>query len=121
MKKLQIWLFVNAAFSFVSAVSLLLFSSFLNTFMGITVTTVLPIIGINLLIFSLFTAVISWRFPNAKNWVRLISILDYMWVAGSLAILIMQLFNLTKNGYILLALVALAVGILGYNQQKNNT
>jgi hypothetical protein len=119
MKELQKYLTINSLFSAVSGLGMTLFSSTLNTFFNLSNLYILPILGINLLIFALIVGYIAQKKLHNKSLVNLISGLDGLWVVGSLGI-IFQLFDLSQNGYIAIGLVAIWIGFLGYKQFQNN-
>lgn len=120
-KTLQKYLKINSLFSAFSGLTMLLFSSALNAFLGINHLYVFPIIGANLLLFSIMVWYVAHRHSTNSRLVNIITILDGAWVAGSLIIILFQMFDLTKNGYLLIGIVAIWIGFIGYQQFANNT
>lgn len=120
MKKLKIYLLINSAFSGISGLAMVLFSDFVNQIFKISNPYVIPVIGVNLLVFSLFVWYVSYRHLDKSFLIKMISFLDALWVAGSFIIIAMGLFDLSATGYILIAVVAVWVGFLGYVQFKYN-
>ena len=120
MNQLKKYLMINSAFSLLSGLLLTFASSSINTLFGISNKIVLPIIGINLLIFSLMVYYVAVKQLKNKSLVSLITSLDLLWVIGSLALLIFQWFNLTSIGYIVVGCVAIWIAYLGAMQFKFN-
>ena len=120
MDELKKYLTLNSAFSAFSGLTMLVLTSTLNNFFNITNQYVFPFIGINLLVFSLIVWYVSRKQLNNKLLVNIISFLDGLWVIGSLVIILFGFFELSKNGYLLIGLVAIWIAFLGYKQFKNN-
>lgn len=120
VKQLKKYLIVNSIFSFLSGLSMLLFSNKLNDLFEINDPHLFPIIGVNLLIFSAFVFFISIKHLSKKVLVTTISILDLLWVVGSLAILAFGLFEISMIGKILMSFVAIWIAFLAYKQHQNN-
>ncbi|MGI9531500.1 hypothetical protein [Lutimonas sp.] len=115
---LKKYLLINSCFSFFCGACMLIFNIELSDFFHITQPLIFTIIGINLLFFAgfvLFTA-LSKRFK--KILVNSIVSLDAAWVAGSLYILLSGAFNLSFNGYLTIAVVALFIAFLAYKQHS---
>lgn len=120
MNKLKKYLTINSIFSAFSGVFLVLFSNWLNAFFNIQNQYVFPVIGLNLIIFSLFVWYVSRNHLFNKKLVNLISVLDAFWVLGSLFIIFSGGFDLSGNGKILTGAVAVWIAFLGYKQFQNN-
>jgi len=123
MRKLKIYLRINSLFSLITGISMAMFSDKLFHFFSIEMNDnqhLFEIIGLNLIIFSIFVWYVSSKHLNNRKWVNLISFLDILWVIGSFAIVIFQLFNLSNGGYVLIAMVALWIAFLAYMQLKYN-
>ena len=99
---------------------MLVFSSGLNSFFNVQNEYVFSIIGLNLIVFSVFVWFVSRKQLTNKILITLISGLDTLWVLGSLIIILFGLFDLSRNGNILIGIVAVWIGFLGYKQFKNN-
>ena len=121
MKTLKQYLKINSFFSLLSGGIMILFVEELITFFGIYNAYIFPIIGLNLLVFSLFVWYIAHKHINSKSLINLISILDALWVIGSLIIVLFGLFELTTRGNILISAVAIWIAFLGYKQYKFNS
>ncbi len=120
MNKLRNFLAINSIFSALSGLIMLVFSTLLNRFFNIEHPYIFPFIGANLLLFSMFVTYVAQKDLNNKLLVNIISALDGLWVLGSLAIIVFGAFNLSTNGYIAIAAVAVWIAYLGWNQYKNN-
>lgn len=120
MKELKKYLTINSIFSAFSSLTMLLFSSNLNKLFNIDNVYVFPIIGSNLLIFAAFVWYVSSRPLINKNLVATITVLDTLWVLGSFAIVSFGLFDLSKDGNILVSIVAVWIAFLAYKQFKFN-
>lgn len=116
MNKLKNSLLINAIFSSASGIVLIVFSQQIGGLFGTTNSSVFWIIGIALLIFASTIAyeVVKQR-PLAVLW---IIAQDFLWVLGSIIILIVNPFVISKAGNSTIAVVALIVLFLGINQSK---
>lgn len=120
MNDLKKYLTVNSIFSGISGLTMLLFSTQLNKLFNLDNIYAFPVIGSNLLIFSIFVFYVSSKQLANKFLVTTITILDGLWVLGSFTIVLLGLFDLSKNGNILISIVAVWIAFLAYKQFKNN-
>jgi len=120
MKELKRYLTINSVFSAVCGIAMVILFVELNTFFHIVNQYVFPVIGLNLIIFSIFVGYVSRKQLTNKTLVNLISGLDALWVLGSLIIVLFGLFGLSRNGNILIIFVAVWIAFLGYNQFRFN-
>lgn len=120
MSELKKYLRINSAFSLVNGLTMLLFTEQLNVFFNIENPYVFLVIGGNLIIFSIFVWYVSKRQLRNKIMVNVITILDVLWVVSSATIILFGLFDLSKNGNIVIGLVAVWIGFLGFKQYQNN-
>lgn len=120
MKELKKYLTINSIFSTISGLTMLLFSSNLNKLFNIDNVYVFPIIGSNLLVFSAFVWFVFSRQLTNKILVTTITILDALWVIGSLAIVSLGLFDLSQDSNILISIVAVWIAFLAYKQYINS-
>jgi hypothetical protein len=120
LKILKKYLTINSLFSASSGIVMLLFSSMFTDIFQVSNVYVFPIIGINLLIFSIFVWYIASKKLSNKVWVWAITNLDIFWVLGSFAIVLFGWFSLSKIGTIITIGIALWIAYLAYNQFKNN-
>lgn len=111
---------INSGFSLTTGLGMLFFSNALNAFFNIENAYVFPVIGLNLIGFAIFVGYVSSKQLTNKMLVNLISGLDGLWVLGSFIIILFGLFDLSQNGNILIGIVAVWIGFLGYKQFVNN-
>jgi len=72
--------------------------------------------GVFLLVFAGMVLFESRKSSLSPYWVRLIIILDTLWVVGSLAIVLTKAFDLSGLGYLLIGVIALWVALMAYLQ-----
>lgn len=120
MKQLKTYLIINSIFSAISGLIMLVFVKNLNDLFGINNAYVFPIIGVNLLVFSAFVLIVSIKQLSNRILVSTITILDLLWVLGSLVIVVFGLFSISKSGNILIGVVAIWIAILTYKQFQHN-
>lgn len=116
MNNLQKSLTANAVFSTLSALSLLIFTTRISVLFEIGEQWPFLIIGFGLLVF-VATIIIEIK-KQRKKAVYAIIIQDLLWVLGSIILLIIQPFGISKMGNILIAVVAFAVLIFAILQYK---
>ena len=120
MNELKKYLSINSIFSAFSGILMSLFPEQLNAVFNVSNPYIFPIIGLNLIVFSIFVWFVSTKQLSNKILVNLISSLDVLWVLGSVVIVLFSLFNLSRSGYILIGVVAVWITFLAYKQFKNN-
>lgn len=120
MKQLRTYLTINSIFSATSGIIMLIFSNELNAVFSIDNIYVFPIIGLNLILFSGFVGFVSRKQLTNKLLINIISALDALWVLGSVIIILLTLFDLSKTGYIIIGIVAVWIAFLGYMQFIKN-
>jgi len=120
MNKLKTYLTLNSCFSAICGTTMLLFTKGLNSFFNIDNNYIFPILGLNLIIFAGFVWYVSRKQLSNKLLVNIISGLDALWVIGSLAIISFGIFGLPGRANILIGIIAIWIGFLGYRQFKNN-
>ncbi len=106
----------NALFSALSGTLLLFGSHWLASIMHISTPSILQVIGVGLLIFAGFVGTIARR-PTPKM-VRQIILQDWLWVIGSVAILLTDAFNLSQVAYWMIGVVAVIVADFAFFQQR---
>ena len=116
MTTLKNVLLVNAVTSGLTGVGLILFSTSIATIFGIAESWPLTGTGVFLFLFAAFVGLVASQRTIRQNLVRTIITLDILWVVGSLAIVVPQLFGLTILGYASIAAVAGWVGLMAYLQ-----
>ena len=114
MSYLQKSLLLNALFSTISGVILLTIPSQIAVLFGIKENTVFKIVGVALIFFAftLFYEVKKQR-PLAVLWIIL---QDYLWVVGSIILVIVKPFEISKTGNSIITTIAFVVLFMGLNQ-----
>ena len=120
MKELKKHLTINAAFSAISGLAMILFSERINELFNISHPNLFPFIGANLLFFAAFVWFVSLKQLSNKTLVTTITILDVLWVLGSLLIVIFAPFGISSIGNLLITLVAAWIAFLAYKQHLNS-
>jgi len=70
-------------------------------------------------VFFLFVWFIANRKSHLTALVKIITILDVLWVLGSAVLIAFQPFDLSKMGYTLIAVVDVWIGFLAFKLNKN--
>ncbi len=117
-QKLKNTLLINALFSMISGGIAYLFSTKISFWMNIENDFILQILGIGLILFGGF--VLSQAFAKKANYLLIKSIIiqDWIWVFGSIGIIVFQLFNLSTNGYLLIGIIAIVVANFAIFQKR---
>ncbi len=116
MNKLQKSLRLNAIFSGISGITLIVLNKQIANLFETTNTTVFWVIGIVLLFFaSTIIYEIIKQQPIAVLW---IIIQDFLWVIGSIALIAVNPFEISKAGNSTIAIIAFIVLFMGINQSK---
>ncbi len=106
---LKLTLKINAAFSLLCGISLLLFHQEIATYMNIQYDVPLLFIGMGLLGF----VGLLWHTANQEqlntSTIYSIIIQDWLWVIGSIGIIGFQLFRINQMGFLLIGIIALIV------------
>lgn len=114
MNNLQKALKTNALFSSISGIILILLNKPIAKLFGTNNNTVFCIIGLALIYFSITIRYeIKKQRKLAINW---IIIQDYIWVLGSLILIIINPFEITLIGNLIIGTIALIVLYMGINQ-----
>lgn len=114
MNKLQKALKINAVFSSISGVVMILLNQSIAKLFGTGNNTVFWIVGLMLIYFALtiWYEIIKQR-KLAVIW---IIIQDFIWVLGSLILIIFNPFKITLVGNLIIGIIALIVLYMGINQ-----
>lgn len=116
MNRLQKSLSLNAIFSAVSGMLLIFLNKQISEVFGISNTTAFKATGILLLLFS---GTIIYEVRRQRPLAVLgIIMQDFIWVIGSFTVVVFNLFDITKAGNSIIAIVALIVFLMGINQSK---
>ncbi len=117
-QQLKLWLSINACFSGISGLTMIFFSDALQKIFGFTHPVVFPVVGLSLLLFSASLLYVTRYQLDNPGKIMTISLMDGLWVLGSLVIIIFQLFDLTRTGYFLMLITAIFVGLFGMMQYR---
>tara|TARA_B110000211_G_C14034191_1_gene533662 strand:- start:1077 stop:1451 length:375 start_codon:yes stop_codon:yes gene_type:complete len=116
MNQLQKSLRLNAIFSSLSGVLLIALNKTLANLFTVSDSSVFWIVGIGLIFFA---STIAFEIKRQKRMgVILIIIQDYIWVLGSVILLIFQPFEISGIGNVIIGVVALLVLFMGVNQGR---
>jgi hypothetical protein len=118
MKTLKKVLLVNAVSSGVTGIGLLVFSPVVAILFGVPSPFPVTSVGIFLVVFAVFVFIEGRRTAPQVSRVKVIVALDTIWVAMSLLIVALQLFELTFTGYLAIGAVALWVATMAYLQNN---
>lgn len=119
MKTLKNVLLINAISSGATGVGLIVFASFIAQLFGTTSYQAMWFVGGFLVSFAALVLVEGIKdHPNVKM-VRLIIVLDISWVIASIAVIALQLFDLSILGYVAIGAVALWVAAMAYFQTQS--
>ncbi len=116
MNLLQKSLFFNALFSGLSGIILVAINKQMANLFDISNKSIFWIIGVALILFSVII-IYEIRRQNPLG-VLAIIIQDYLWVLGSIILLIAQPFEVSKTGNSIIAMVAIVVLFMAINQAK---
>lgn len=120
MKELKKYLRINSLFSMICGIAMLAFFQKLSAIFNIENPYIFPVIGMGLILFSVFVGYVSSKQLKNRHLVNVISALDALWVLGSVAIIIFGLFNLSGAGYSIIGMVAVWIAFLGFKQFEYN-
>ncbi|SEL52254.1 hypothetical protein SAMN04487910_2713 [Aquimarina amphilecti] len=117
MNKLQEALRINAIFSSLSGLIMILLNQKIAKLFGTSNNTIFWIIGLILIYFgsTIWYEIKKQRKP-AVIW---IIIQDYTWVLGSIILIIIDPFKITEAGNLIIGIIALIVLYMGINQMIN--
>ena len=116
MNKLQTALKVNAIFSGISGIVLIILNHQIAKIFRTENNTIFWIIGLALVFFAITIIVeIVKQRSLAILW---IIIQDFIWIIGSIFLLVSNIFPITTTGLIIIGIVALIVLFMGLNQAK---
>jgi hypothetical protein len=116
MTTLKNVLLINAVSSGATGLGLLVVPGIVATLFGVPLTQPFLGVGIFLFAFAALVFIVSRNKDLSKGSVRLIIVLDVVWVVASFVIVLLQLFDLSALGYISIFAVAAWVGLMAYLQ-----
>lgn len=109
-------LLINALSSGATGAGLVVFGNVVANIFGVIQPQAFWAVGIFLIAFGALVFTESRQQSSRQNRVRLIIVLDTLWVIGSAVIVVLQLFNLSSIGYILISGVAAWVALMAFLQ-----
>src|SRR3990170_1643530 len=116
MTALRNVLMINAITSGITGLVLVIVPGFVANLFATSNTTALVGVGIFLVAFAAMVFVVSLQNPPREKTVTLIVVLDTLWVLTSLAIIALQLLDVSTLGYFLIGAVAAWVALMAYLQ-----
>lgn len=118
MNMLKNVLQLNALSSGAAGLLLVSFSGYISGLFGASVQWPFVAAGLFLVAFAAFVWAQGRKAVPPKGWIKFIIVLDIIWVADSLIIVLPQLFGLTFIGYLLISGVAAWVALMAFLQTK---
>ena len=115
---LKITLQANAVFSSLSGLAMIFFHKALSSWMGIQNAQIMIFIGIGLLLFAGTIIWISLQKTIDQKHVKTIILQDWLWVIGSILIIVTQAFGLNIVAYVCIGVVALIVADFAILQRR---
>ncbi len=114
MNKLQNALKFNALFSSTSGILMILLNQQIAKLFGTNNNSVFWIVGLALIFF----AITIWHEVKKQRKIVVIWIIiqDFIWVLGSIVLIIFNPFQLTEVGNLIIGIIALVVLYMGKNQ-----
>ncbi|WP_425075968.1 hypothetical protein [Psychroserpens sp. S379A] len=114
MNKLQNALKFNALFSSTSGILMILLNQQIAKLFGTNNNSVFWIVGLALIFF----AITIWHEVKKQRKIVVIWIIiqDFIWVLGSIVLIIFNPFQLTEVGNLIIGIIALVVLYMGINQ-----
>jgi hypothetical protein len=111
-------LLINGVSSGITGLLLVAFGSTAAGLFGVAQPQAFWGVGIFLMAFAALVVAEGRQTHPREKQVRFIIVLDTLWVVMSLAIVVLQLFNLSVLGYALVGAVAGWVGLMAYLQTR---
>lgn len=111
-------LLINAVSSGATGIGLVVLAKTVAELFGTTSTGAVMGVGIFLIVFAAGVLNEALQRTTRHTPIYIIIALDILWVIGSAAVVLPQLFNLTAIGYIAITAVALWVAAMAYLQIK---
>lgn len=116
MKMLKNVMLINAISSGATGLGLAVFPKAVAGLFETTATMPFIEVGIFLLAFAALVFSVSRGNPMNVRAVRLVIVLDTLWVVGSAAIVLFQVFPISVLGYVFIGAVAVWVAAMAYLQ-----
>lgn len=116
MNKLQNVLTINALSSGATGIILIVFNQPITSIFGTESNIPIIAVGAFLFLFALMVFKEGRKDVPHNKTIRLVIALDILWVVMSFALVLLQLFQLSTIGYVLIAAVALWVTLMAILQ-----
>ena len=116
MTALRNVLMINAITSGITGLVLVIVPGFVASLFAASNTTAFVSVGIFLVAFAAIVFATSLQHPLREKTVILIVVLDTLWVFTSLAIIVLQILDVSTFGYFLIGAVAAWVALMAYLQ-----
>lgn len=117
-QKVRNTLKANSRFSILSGLTMSLLSGTVAEWLGIEPTWIIIAVGVGLLGFAASVYYTATRDPLPEGQVKFIIVQDWLWVAGSAIILLLNPFGFSSSGLWITGIVALIVAIFAIGQQR---
>ncbi len=116
MSELQKALKVNALFSSISGLLLILFNNQMAKLFGTDNNSVFWVVGLILIYFT----ITIWYEINKQRKIAVLWIIiqDFLWVFGSLILIVFNPFYITALGNLIIGIIAFIVLIMAVNQTR---
>lgn len=109
---------INSIYSALNGITAIFFAEPIANFMGIIDPLAITLVGIALLLFCiLLVGILRTEVINIRL-ARYVIVLDWLWVVGSLILIVFNPYNITSGGLFLIGITALMVGLLAMLQTK---
>jgi hypothetical protein len=102
-------LLANATFSGASGIAMALFHNRLADFIGLSEPVALILIGLGLIVFSVFLFWLKTKANSPAALVNTVIVLDLFWVLGSVFVVVLKPFGLGTAGHVLIGGIAVVV------------
>lgn len=112
-QRLRTILYSNCTFSLISSLACIFMSKSIANTMGITASDETLSIGSGVLLFAGYVLFVAKQNPLKKSLVKSVIVMDFFWVLCSLLIIVLNPFDLSYAGLLIVAVVALFVLIFG--------
>lgn len=119
MASLKKWILINASFSTICALICLLFYPSIASSFGMKDSAFVFELGMSLLVFVAFILYTVYKLKLKKTMVYAVIAMDASWVLVSLCILLWQAFDLNREAYYVIGMVASFVGLFAWKQYKS--
>jgi len=117
-QKVRNTLKANSRFSIASGLIMTLLSGKVAEWLGIEPNWIIIAVGVGLISFAVSVYYTATRDPLPEGQVKFIIVQDWLWVAGSAIILLLNPFDFSASGLWITGVVALIVAAFAIGQQR---